>query len=306
MQYKWILGDGVTATSRHVTYSYKNPGTYEVVMIVRSNATCADSVTMTITVHPSVFAAFTVDPVCINQPVLAINNTIEPGTTVVNYLWDFGNGITSTLRNPPVQVYPTAGDYVMSLSVSTEQCPFPLSIQKRFVKVDKPVPGITNPVAYAVANLPLTLNARSIGDQVLWTPATSLDNPAIYKPVFLGNAEQVYTIELKTNSGCITTDTQVVKINKSIVIYVPNAFTPNKDGLNDLLKPFMIGIKELVYFRIFNRWGQLVYETKDPAKGWDGKHKSIPVQTHTLVWMLQGIGADNKTYNAKGTTVLLH
>jgi PKD repeat protein len=85
MQYKWILGDGVTATSRHVTYSYKNPGTYEVVMIVRSNATCADSVTMTITVHPSVFAAFTVDPVCINQPVLAINNTIEPGTTVVNY-----------------------------------------------------------------------------------------------------------------------------------------------------------------------------------------------------------------------------
>ncbi len=305
MQYKWIMGDGFTATTRNLTYSFKKAGVYEVVMIVYSNSACGDSTSMTITVHQNVFAAFTVNPVCINVPVLPVNNTVEPGNTTVNYLWDFGNGQTSTLRSPPVQSYPGAGEYVMSLSVSSTQCPFPLSIQKRFVRIERPIPGIKNPEAYAVANLPLTLEARPIGNSVLWTPATSLDNAASYKPVFNGNTERKYTIELKTAAGCITIDTQVVKINKNIVIYVPNAFTPNKDGLNDLLKPFMIGIKELKYFKIFNRWGELVYQTQDIKAGWDGRYKGIPVQSHTLVWMLEGIGADNKTYNAKGSTVLI-
>lgn len=305
MQYKWITGDGFTATTRNLTYSFKNPGIYEVVMIVSSSSACADSTSMTITVYPNVFAAFTVDPVCINEPVLPVNNTIDPGTSTVYYLWNFGNGQTSTLRNPPVQVYPVAGDYVMSLSVSSAQCPFPLSIQKRFVRVEKPVHGINNPVAYAVANLPLTLQARPIGNNVLWTPATSLDNATSYTPVFIGNIETAYTLQLKTAAGCITIDTQVVKINKNIVIYVPNAFTPNKDALNDLLKPFMIGIKELKFFKIFNRWGELIYETQNPKNGWDGRFKGNHVQTQTLVWMLEGIGADNKTYKARGSTVLI-
>lgn len=306
MQYKWIMGDGFTATSRHITYSYKNAGTYEVVLIVYSNSACADSTSRTIIVNPNVFAAFTVNPVCINNPAQPVNHSIEPGNTTVSYLWDFGNGQTSTLRNPPPPVYSIAGDYVMSLSVSTAKCPLPLSIQKRFVKVDAPVPGIHNPVAYAVANLPLVLEARAIGTSALWTPALSLDNPSSYRPVFMDQFERAFTIELKTNSGCLTVDTQVVKINKNIVIYVPNAFTPNQNGLNDFLKPFMIGIKELKYFKVFNRWGQLVYETRDPKKGWDGRYNGMPVQTHTFVWMLEGIGVDNKTYSAKGSTVLLH
>jgi len=157
MQYKWIMGDGFTATSRNLTYSYKNPGIYEVVMIVYSNDACADSSTATITVNANVFAAFNVDPVCENNPVLPVNNTIEPGNTTVNYLWDFGNGQTSTLRNPPAQAYPGPGNYVISLSVSSAQCPFPLSIQKRFARIERPLPGITYPEAYAVAGLPQTL-----------------------------------------------------------------------------------------------------------------------------------------------------
>ena len=305
MQYKWIFSDGFTASTRNISYSFRSPGTYKVTLIVNSNSQCADSSNMTVTVNPNVFAAFSVNATCINEPVLAVNNTVDPGTSTVNYLWNFGNGNTSTLRNPPVQIYKAVGDYVMSLSVSTAKCPFPLSIQKRFVKIEKPVPGINNPVAYAVANLPQTLQARPVGVSALWTPATNLDNAASYKPVFTSDAEKTYTIKLTTSAGCITVDTQLVKINKSIVIYVPNAFTPNSDNLNDVLKPFMIGIKELVYFKIFNRWGELVYETKNIKDGWDGRYKGTPVQSHTLIWILQGIGADNKIYNAKGSTVLI-
>ncbi len=305
MQYKWFMGDGFTATTRNLTYSYKSPGTYEVLLLVYSSASCVDSLSTTIQVYTNVSSEFSVDPVCINNPVLPINKTIEPGNSKVHYLWDFGNGTSSTLRNPPAQIYPVAGDYIMSLTVSSDHCPFPLSIQRRFVKVEKPAIGINNPPAFAVVNLPLDLQARPIGNHVLWTPAVFLDNPTSYKPAFIGNTETSYRIELKTAAGCLTVDTQVVKINKNITIFVPNAFTPNNDGLNDNLKPFMIGIKELRYFRIFNRWGQLVFETQDPKKGWDGKQKGVPVQTHTLVWTLEALGADNNIYKAKGSTVLI-
>jgi len=305
MQYKWIMGDGFIATSRNLIYSYKAPGTYNVVMIVSSSTVCADSSTTTIVVHQNVPAAFSVNPVCINLPVQPVNNTVEPGNTAVYYIWNFGNGQTSTLRNPPPQVYTTAGNYVMSLSVSSAQCPTPWSIQKRFVFVETPKPGITNPEEIAVVNLPLTLQARPFGSSVLWSPATSLDNPNSYTPTFTGNKEQLYTIEIRTNAGCVTVDTQWVKINKSIEIYVPNTFTPNNDGRNDLLRPYMIGIKQLSFFRIYNRWGQLIHETRDTKKGWDGIFKGNPVEVQTLVWMLEGIGADNKIYKAKGTTILL-
>ncbi|MEO7263749.1 MAG: gliding motility-associated C-terminal domain-containing protein, partial [Ferruginibacter sp.] len=126
-----------------------------------------------------------------------------------------------------------------------------------------------------------------------------------FTPVFIGNKEQLYTIELRTKAGCVTVDTQIVKINKTIEIYVPNIFTPNDDGKNDFLRPFMIGIKQLNYFKIYNRWGQLVYETHDAIKGWDGKYKSRPAEMQTVVWLLEGLGVDNKIYTAKGSTVLL-
>ena len=306
MHYKWITGDGYIGSTRNLTYSFKKAGTYEVVMIVNSSASCADSTSLTITIHPNVYAEFGVNTACIGQPVIPVNNTIDPGTSVIHYLWDFGNGQTSTLRNPPIQAYPAgAGNYVMSLSVYTDQCPFPINTQKRFVVIEKPVTGKRYPEAYAVTDLPLQLEARAIGNSAAWTPATGLNDATSYTPVFTNSKEHSYNITLKTAAGCITVDTQVVKINKNIVIYVPNAFTPNDDSRNDVLKPFMIGIKELVYFKIFNRWGELVFETKNISQGWDGRYKGNPVQSHTLVWMLQGIGADNKTYNAKGSTVLI-
>jgi gliding motility-associated-like protein len=274
-------------------------------LVVNSNASCADSIFRDVIVNPNVFAAFNVNAACISEPVIAVNKTDDPGTSPISYLWDFGNGQTSTLANPPVQHYPVAGNYVMSLTVSTAKCPFPLSIEKRFVRIEKPTKGINNPVAYAVTGLPETLQARPIGVSALWSPASNLDNAASHTPTFIGDAEKTYFIKLTTSAGCITIDTQVVKINKNIVIYVPNAFTPNNDSHNDVLKPYMIGIKELVYFKIFNRWGELLFETKKMDEGWNGRYKGNLVQTHTMVWMLQGIGADGKTYNAKGSTVLI-
>ncbi len=305
MEYKWKFGDGDTAVTRTTSHIYKSIGTYKVVVLVSSNSICADSSTMIVHVYPNVVADFTIDPVCINLPVLAVNNTLDPGTSPISYLWNFGNGYTSTLRNPPAQFYSTAKNYIVSLSVSTAQCPLPLSVLKRFAYVDAPRPAANYPLQYAVINLPLALEARPFGDTILWSPAAGLDNPVSYTPVFTGATEQLYNITIKTNSGCVTVDTQLVKISKRIEIFVPNTFTPNNDGKNDMLRPFMIGIKALDYFRIFNRWGQLVFETHNLGSGWDGKFKGISLEMQTVVWMLEGIGVDNSIHKAKGSSVLL-
>jgi len=305
MEYKWILGDGNEVATKDVTYSYKKAGIYNVKLVVSSSTICADSTSFSVTVYQNAVAAFAVEPTCINLPVIAINNTADTLGSPITYSWTFGNGQSSSLRNPPVQTYTAPGNYDINLSVSTAQCPFPVHNTKHTIVIDRPRPGITYPLEYAVINLPLDLHARQFGETVLWRPAVNLDNAASYNPVFKGATEQLYTIDIKTKTGCLTTDSQMIKLVKSIEIYVPNAFTPNGDGINDNLRPVFYGIKQLRYFRIFNRWGQMFYDTQTAKQGWDGTFKNTRQEMQTVVWMLEALGADGKIYSRKGTSLLI-
>jgi gliding motility-associated-like protein len=153
--------------------------------------------------------------------------------------------------------------------------------------------------------VPLQLEARSVGVQAVWAPAVQLSNPQSFKPVFTGQQNQDYTITLISAGGCKTVDSLLVEIVQQAKIEVPNAFTPNADGLNDFLRPIPMGIAEIRHFRIFNRYGELVYESKGQKPGWDGKHKGLTMPTQTLVWMVEGIGLDGSVITKKGTTVLI-
>jgi gliding motility-associated-like protein len=305
MEYKWDMGNGTILTTRDVTYSYPKAGNYIVKLVVSSIGICADSTSVPVTIYQNAVAAFDIEATCIDIPVAPVNNTADTLGSTVFYLWSFGNGQTSALRNPPAQVYPKAGNYNVSLSVSSLQCPVPAHIITRSLQVDRPKPAVNYPVEFAVINLPLDLHTRPIGETVLWSPAINLDNAASFNPVFMGANEYLYTIDIKTKTGCITTDTQLVKMVKSIEIYVPTAFTPDGDGKNDVLRPVMFGIKQLHYFRIFNRWGQLFYETQTIKQGWDGRFKSAKQEMQTLVWVVEALGVDGKIYIKKGATVLI-
>lgn len=305
MNYKWTFGDGNESSSRDVTYSYKKAGIYTVTLAVSSIAICADSTTFTVVVHQNAVSEFSVEPTCINLPVLPINNTKDTLGSPISYTWTFGNGQTSTLRNPPAQVYTQAGRYDINLSVNTAQCPFPVHNLKRTVIIDRPLPGITYPLEYAVINLPLDLHARPIGETALWSPALNLDDAKSFNPVFKGATEQLFAIAITTKTGCVTTDSQLVKLVKSIEIYVPNAFTPDGNGNNDVLRPVMYGIKQLRYFKVFNRWGQQFFQTQNPKQGWDGLFKNVKQEMQTVVWVVEALGVDGKIYIKKGTTVLL-
>ena len=88
-------------------------------------------------------------------------------------------------------------------------------------------------------------------------------------------------------------------------IYVPKAFTPNNDGLNDILKAIPFGIKEFKYFSLYNRWGELVFTTKTFYKGWDGIFKGQKQSTGVYAWIAEAIDFNDKPIRVKGTTVLI-
>lgn len=208
------------------------------------------------------------------------------------------NGVTNQPKYKVLQ----QGNYAARIT-NSDGCSLTTKTQNIIVEHERA--GITYPVLYAIINLPLNLNARKIGETALWNPAINLNNPASFTPVYKGLFEQLYTVKLTTVAGCITVDTQLVKTVKQVEIYVPTAFTPNIDGKNDVLRPMVRGIKEVRYFRIFNRWGELLFQNNDPAHGWDGIYKGVAQPTQTVVWMLQCIGLDGVFYEKKGTSILL-
>jgi gliding motility-associated-like protein len=180
-----------------------------------------------------------------------------------------------------------------------------ISTFEKQITIETPKKGIKYPEEFAIFNYPQQLQARNIGVSAEWSPPTYLDDPLKFSPMFKGSADKQYTIAIKSISGCITVDTLYVKIFKNVKIYVPTAFTPNNDGLNDYLKPQSVGIKQINYFRIYNRWGQFLFDLKSNPLGWDGKIGGKPQSTQTFVWMAEGIGIDNRTYHEKGSVVLI-
>ena len=88
-------------------------------------------------------------------------------------------------------------------------------------------------------------------------------------------------------------------------MYLPNAFSPNKDGKNDLLNIIHLGVFELDVFRIYNRWGELVYETNDLKKGWNGYFKSEPAPIGVYVYYIAGHGHNDRKVSMTGNVALI-
>ncbi len=183
-----------------------------------------------------------------------------------------------------------------SLSTRTEQ-----------ITIEVPRPGIRYPIQYAVLNFPVELRARDFGVAYQWKPPVGLDDPGIINPVFTPTVlnDQFFTVDIGTAAGCVTVDTQHVQVIKEVKVYVPTAFSPNNDGRNDLLRPIMLGVKDLKYFRVFNRWGQMVFNQQGAGRGWDGTVGGQVQGTEVYVWMLEATGLDNRKYFQKGTVLLV-
>jgi len=138
-----------------------------------------------------------------------------------------------------------------------------------------------------------------------WQPYYGLTDPFIAGPVVSLDKDITYTIQARTAIGCLATDKIKIQVYKGPDIYVPNAFTPNSDARNDILRAIPVGIKDFHYFRIYDRWGTLIFNTTNPAIGWDGRIKGTEQPTATYVWMAEGVDYNGKTLQRKGSVIIL-
>lgn len=138
-----------------------------------------------------------------------------------------------------------------------------------------------------------------------WLPYDGLSNPSVVSPIATPDRSTVYTVTARTALGCVATDKIKIEVYKGPEIYVPNAFTPNGDSRNDVLKAIPVGIRTFNYFRIYDRWGTLIFSTTDPAIGWDGRIKGAAQPTATYVWMAEGIDYTGKVVRRKGSVIII-
>jgi gliding motility-associated-like protein len=159
---------------------------------------------------------------------------------------------------------------------------------------------------------PLQLDASSSNNSVVysWSPAYYMNNAQISNPVITVNSTLVdsitYLLTVTTAAGCTgSDDIKVIVYKTKPDIFMPNAFTPNSDGKNDVFKPVLAGITKLDFFRVFNRWGQLVYATNQNGRGWDGTLSGTKQDAGTFVYIVQGRDYLGNTITKKGTFVLV-
>lgn len=142
-------------------------------------------------------------------------------------------------------------------------------------------------------------------NQFSWSPSTGLSNPYIRNPSATVSRDISYTVTATAPNGCQASSTINIKTFLKGEIYVPTAFTPNGDRLNDTLKAVPVGIKEFKYFTVFNRWGQRVFHTTAAEKGWDGKINGTNNINQMLVWVAEGIAHDGSTVIRRGSVMLI-
>ena len=303
--YQWLLNGAIIAGATNANYAASLAGSYEV-NVIALGCTSKVATPVNLSLIKAAIPKFSNSIACVDVPVSFFNETDTTASGFVNWVWDFGDGQTSTLFNP-IHTYKKAATFSVKLTVTPQLCSSLSASLTKNMTVENPPPGIKYPNVLAIKNKATQLSARFIanGYSYLWTPSIGLNNGAIQKPIFTASNEQLYRVRLTSAVGCVTIDSVRVSVFENSDIFVPKAFSPNRDGKNDLLFPFLVNIKTLKYFRIYNRWGQRMFQTSDSNQGWDGIYNNIPQPLDTYTWVVEGIDVNGITIFKKGQTVLL-
>jgi gliding motility-associated-like protein len=287
--------------------NYTTSGTYSVTLT--NSAGCDSIATLILLVKP--IPALVINqppPVCepltINLTAASITAGSDPGL-IYTYWRD--SLATIPLANPNA-VSVSGTYYIKAQGVNSCTSTKPVAVT---VLIYKLIAGIRYPTVTTDVNIPVQLSARNIGANYAWSPPVGLSSPFIKDPVFDYDRNVQYLINITRDNACITVDTVLVKIIRTEVtvpksdLFVPKAWTPNNDGHNDKLFPLTVNIRELKYFRVFNRWGQLVFETNVIGQGWDGVFQGKPAVMDVYTWTVEAIGVDGKYIKKAGNSVLI-
>ena len=217
---------------------------------------------------------------------------------------------TSYLNNPnilnPISTPPRTTQYVL-FAYDTLGCPKP-GKDTVVVTVQPKIRAFAGNDTTVVVNQPLQFQGTG-GTSYLWSPGTGLNSTVISNPVGVYNSsiDSVrYKLIVRDATGCADSAYVTVKVFKTNPsVFVPTAFTPNNDGLNDEIRPIAVGIQRINYFSVYNRWGQLVFTTTQNKKGWDGRINGRLQDSNVFVWMVSAVDYTGKSIFLKGTVALI-
>jgi gliding motility-associated-like protein len=225
------------------------------------------------------------------------------GSGGVSYQWTPATNLSSSSISNPLASPTQTTQYSLNVT-DANGC---VSLQPDIVNIDVTPANIlqvTKDTIVALGDI-VQLNTSAIAVSYLWSPATGLNDATIPNPVATISGEITYSLIATTALGCKGQASVTLKVYDGPEIYVPTGFTPDGDGKNDVFKPFPVGIKKYNYFRVFNRWGQLIFQTTEFNKGWDGKLNGKLQPTGTYVWMIEGISKKDTKITKRGTVTLI-
>jgi len=236
-------------------------------------------------------------------------NTSAQLAAVINGL-SFTWTPTNYLSNPnilnPVSTPPRTTQYILSV-YDTLGCPKP-GRDTIVVTVNPKIKAYAGRDTTVIVGQPLQFNGSG-GINYLWSPSTGLDKNNIYNPIGVYTSEMdtiKYKLVVTDAIGCADSAYVTVVVFKTVPsIFVPTAFTPNNDGLNDEVMPIAVGIQRINYFSIYNRWGQLVFTTTINKKGWDGRINGRLQDSNVYVWMVSAVDYLGNKIFLKGTVTLI-
>lgn len=305
----WDFGDNtplVKAGTASVNHTYKAPGSYTVKLILNDTSYCnyPDTLTQIIRVAPNVDARFTT-PASGCAPYRAtFKNSSLAGET---FEWNFGNGFTFTGATPPEVLYTNPGTYTVRLiAIDPNTCNGRDTAISTITVYPNPVANFNYVPLTAQENTPTTFTNLSTGATGYKWYFGDGDSSMVKDPVHQYNKTgsfQTCLIAINEN-GCA--DTVCATIDAIVVkgMDVPNAFSPNDDGVNDRVYVRGFGITKL-NFRIYNRQGVMVFQSTNPAMGWDGKYKGVLQPMDVYAYIADAEFSDGTSAQKKGDITLL-
>ncbi|WP_165836290.1 T9SS type B sorting domain-containing protein [Taibaiella soli] len=308
--YKWYFGDfnNVYASSADSApvYTYSASGKY-LVTLVAFGANCSDTIKGYVLLSDdSIHNDFSISGgPCMMEEFQFSDNTNAYGNAVVQYGWSIGgqqfNGadVQAVINYPGVQK-------IIHVVTTAHGC---ISVLTKNLDVLEGHINAGNDTTVLTASL-LVLNATG-GANYLWTAMPSALNPvtnptAANATILCTNSgrNMQYVLTGTDTNGCSAADTLVVNVCDHKYVYLPNAFTPNGDGLNDVLKPFLLGYT-LDEMRIFNHSGQQVFYTTDEHNGWDGQFAGKPAPAEGYFWMINAHDKAGEKQTFKGNVAII-
>ena len=306
--FTWFTNGTPVYTSRVDSFSTIINGFYKLkVNDGQCNSLFSDSIFIRKLIIPKYTLSYN-PTICINTP-LTLNTNAEDARNIY-FKWDFGDTKTFDKAKAVSHSYAATGSYMVKLAITNDYCPkYEQFLQGDSVKVVLPVsPSIFTLFVLADIDTVLSPLRKDPGyTQFAWNPSTYLSNSLIEHPLFRSTKSINYTLtRTEVLTACKVEDIYKMDVSDLVVVSIPKAFTPNNDNLNDILKiEYGAGLKVFHFLKIFNRWGNIVFQTTNLNQGWDGNVNGNPQEMDAYTYFISYVTYKDEPVSKTGSFILL-